>query len=126
MRNCVVCGDHLTGRQQKYCGPTCKKRMQRHPERYARNEPGTNQKNDKYQVKLAPEAKTGDTKRAYEALRDRLALEIDNLTDTKLLPGLAARLLDTLDKLSTLSTVEKKGSVIDDLKDRRARRRNAG
>lgn len=122
LKTCVVCGQGLTGRQQKYCGATCKKRMQRHPERYTKNKRGTTQKSEKYQVKLSIGAKTGDAKKAYEALRDRLAAEIDDLTDPKLLPVLADRFLETVDRLATINQVQKKGSALDDLKERRNRR----
>ena len=32
---CVVCHVKLTGRKTRYCGETCRKRAQRHPDLYA-------------------------------------------------------------------------------------------
>jgi hypothetical protein len=73
---------------------------------------------------LAEVAATGDRAAILLALRNRLAAEIDAVTEPRDLPPLALRLQSVLNELAELTT--EGDSRVDDLRKRReARRANA-
>jgi hypothetical protein len=68
---------------------------------------------------LAAVVRAGDRRRSLEALRDRLAADID-AADARLVPALAKQLVDVLRDIEGLR--EPEGSALDDLAARRAAR----
>jgi hypothetical protein len=73
-------------------------------------------------VSLPEKAAAGERKATLAALRDVLASSIVEADPDKRAP-LAARLVEVLDKLAALEPPEqKKGTVVDELKARRAHR----
>lgn len=129
MRFCVACRTPLRGRQTKWCSDKCKKRVQRHPERYPELQTGTGGVHAKPQglAGVFAAASTNKALETYQALRDRLALEIDECDQPRDVAVLAARLADIVEKIELLTDVEKEGSALDDLRQRRqARQDRAG
>ena len=65
-------------------------------------------------------AKAGDNRVLLEALRDRLALELDSTDSANEVARLSQRLVEVVDKLGVEpAVVEKKGTPLDELKARR-------
>ena len=71
--------------------------------------------------RLLDEVGSGDTKRALEALRDRLIAEIDQ-APSRYVAGLSRELLAVLRELDRLQAPKPKRSIEDELKARRADR----
>lgn len=70
---------------------------------------------------LAPRSEDGDNRGLLEALRDRLAREIDGCESARDISSLSKQLLDVVTKLGGLEPVEKqdRGTVLDELRARR-------
>lgn len=68
---------------------------------------------------LAAVVQGGDRRKSLEALRDRLAADIDS-ADARLVPALAKQLVDVLRDIEGLR--EPEGSALDDLAARRVAR----
>ena len=121
---CDACGERLTGRQKRWCSDRCKKRVQRHPERYPELVAGTGQGLSREQrvSTVFAAANTGQAAAVYVALRDRLAIEIDEADSPRDVAVLAARLAEIVEKIDLLTQVKKKGSALDELKQRRDKR----
>lgn len=65
-------------------------------------------------------ARAGDNRVLLEALRDRLALELDSTDSANEVARLSQRLVEVVDKLGVEpAVVEKKGTPLDELKARR-------
>ena len=65
-------------------------------------------------------ARAGDNRVLLEALRDRLALELDSTDSANDVARLSQRLVEVVDKLGVEpAQVEKKGTPLDELKARR-------
>lgn len=137
---CIVCGITLTGRQRLYCCGKCKKRAQRHPERYpkperppaappapqptatAQPEPA-DPKPRRARAGIADAAATGDREKILAALRQHLAHEIDNCDDPRAVASLTARLVDVIDRIAPGSeSTTKGGGALDEIAHRRAQR----
>lgn len=123
-RFCVACRAPLRGRQMKWCSDKCKKRVQRHPERYPELQPGTNgvEVSPRGLASVFEAASTNEALATYQALRDRLALEIDESDQPRDVAVLSARLADVVEKIQLLTHVEKEGSALDELRQRREQR----
>lgn len=124
MRFCIACRTPLRGRQTKWCSDRCKKRVQRHPERYPELQPGTGgvQVRKRGLASVFEAASTNEALATYQALRDRLALEIDESDQPRDVAILSARLADVVEKIDLLTDVEKEGSALDELRQRRRER----
>lgn len=76
---------------------------------------------------VAAAARTDDALATLRALRDKLAVEVDLSEHPKDLATLAARLMDTLERVEKAqSKAVPDNGVLDELKQRRAARRGAG
>lgn len=73
---------------------------------------------------IAGVAQTGDRLAVLEALRDRLATEIDECLSNRDLASLTLRLVDILEQIDGLSVSRYRGAA-DEIADRRAARRGA-
>jgi len=69
---------------------------------------------------IADSAKSGDRVRALEALRDRLADEIDGCQSSRDVAALASRLQSVLAELDTIGPVIAGTTPLDELRMRRA------
>ncbi len=138
---CIVCGEELAGRQRLYCSGRCKKRAQRHPDRYPKPDPPapprpTTAQDDVEETNTGDEgparprsavaeaAATGDRAAILAALRDRLAKEIDYCYDPRALASLSARLVDVIDRTEPAKPAGKPngGGALDQIAERRAAR----
>jgi hypothetical protein len=75
-------------------------------------------------VSVADVCVSGDRLAALEALRDRLAQEVDQCVNPRDLPALVLRLTDVLSQIDDLPASQK-ASVADEIAQRRAARRGA-
>lgn len=124
MKRCVVCDKKLTGKQRRFCSNNCKQKHWQHPERYPEPEPVVIVPESEWRPaeKVLAAATTGEAVKIYEALRDRLAREVDAATEPRDVSVLSSRLMEVVEKISLLTTVEEKGSALDELRQRRGRR----
>ncbi|MGJ4168894.1 hypothetical protein [Corynebacterium macclintockiae] len=126
---CVYCGKELAGRQTKFCCNKCKKAWQAREQRIGANTPNAKPDDAPEPEVTAPSvAKAAATEGHYEtlaALRQKLAVEIDLATTARDLATLSARLLDTMDRISSLEAAQDKkkaGGALDELTRRRQER----
>lgn len=134
--NCVECGEALTGRQQQFCSDRCRKRYSRRQDKEqvattARQivEAAQSQGVEPPPLGVSSVAKAAASNNSLltlQALRDKLAFEIDLSEHPKDLATLAARLMDSLERIDQKQddTVTS-GGALDELNRRRQARRGA-
>lgn len=133
---CIVCSTPLTGKQRFYCSARCRKRGQRHPDKYPKPQPqqATAQAGkaaDKQQLpragRITAAVRRHNKKEILDELLLRLAMEVDQATDPKAVASLSARLVDVIDRVEESDNDSQKGgSVLDDLAARRTQRSETG
>lgn len=124
---CVVCHVKLTGRKTRYCGETCRKRAQRHPELYApspkkvEEERAQEARDREAMPEVTPAVESGEPARIYGALSMRLAREIDMCEDQKLVATLSSKLVEAVSKLEAQAQPVS-NEALDELMARRKKR----
>ncbi len=124
---CVVCHVKLTGRKTRYCGETCRKRAQRHPDLYAPSPKAAKEAREQEardretMPAVSPAVEAGEPARIYGALSMRLAREIDACDDQKTVATLSARLVEAVSKLESQQQLVS-NEALDELMSRRKRR----
>ncbi len=130
-KSCIVCAEPLTGRQRLFCSARCRKRGQRHPDKYPKPDKPqlavvTAQKPPMKTVgRISAAVNAGKREEILDALLQRLAVEIDVSDDARIIAPLAGRMLDIIDRTQPENNENKKGGLLDELTARRARRAEA-